>query len=321
VDLIYTNADREDIGVLLDFELDLAIGKDENDFECSMAANLHCCELGSLLYMEGTEYGGIVDSIESDTANNAVIYSGRTWHGILNSKIIEPSSGQAYLTVSGEANTVIASLLSRLGLTELFEASSEDSGLNISGYQMNRYIEGYDGIKKMLKAVGGKLLFNYMGDKVVLSAVPIHDYSEDEEFDSDLIDLNIKKSERTVNHLICLGKGELVERTVIHLYADKNGTISHTQTYEGLAECVAVYDYPNVESTEELEAKGIEHLEKLWQPEEIKVDFSGDEQSFDIGDIVGGVDNITGISAATEITKKIVTIKNSKITISYEVGE
>ena len=33
MDLIYTNANRVDQGVLLDYELDLAFGADENNFE------------------------------------------------------------------------------------------------------------------------------------------------------------------------------------------------------------------------------------------------------------------------------------------------
>ena len=86
MDLIYTNSAREDIGVLLDYELDLAFGADENNFECRIASASHCCEAGSLLYMEGTEYGGIVDSIQSDTEAQEITYIGRTWHGILNSK-------------------------------------------------------------------------------------------------------------------------------------------------------------------------------------------------------------------------------------------
>ena len=51
MDLIYTNAQREDLGVLLDYEMDLAFGQDENNFECTIASASHCCEAGSYLYM------------------------------------------------------------------------------------------------------------------------------------------------------------------------------------------------------------------------------------------------------------------------------
>lgn len=321
MDLIYTNAAKEDIGVLLDYEFDLAFGSDENNFECSLLLQNHCMEAGSLLYIEGTEYGGIVDSIQSDTSREEVIYSGRTWHGILDSKVLAPDDGEAYLTVSGEANSVIASLLSRMDLSDFFEASSEDSGLTVSTYKMNRYINGYDGIKKMLKTVGGKLRFTVQNGKVILSAMAIHDYSADEEFDSDLLDFQIKKNYKTVNHLICLGSGELENRTVIHLYADESGNISQEQTLFGMDEFSAVFDYPNVESVEELERSGRAELKSLWGASELSVDFDADADTYDVGDIVGAYDNVTQISVCAVIAKKIVTINNGQITISYKVGD
>ena len=271
--------------------------------------------------MEGTEYGGIVDAIQSKSDTQEVIYSGRTWQGILESKILEPDSGSDYLVLNGDANAVISALLTRMGLDELFEASSDVSGMTVRNYKMDRYIAGYTGIKKMLASVGGKLLFAFQADKVILSAVAVHDYTQDEQFDSDLVDFDVKKSYKTVNHLICLGKGELAERTVLHLYADKEGNISQTQTQFGLDEITAVYDYSSVESNDELVSGGMERLAELWKPDSLKIDFDDTTDNYDVGDIVGAVDNITGITISSKITKKIVTIKNGQITISYEVGE
>ena len=321
MDLIYMNSDFEDLGMLLDYEIDMAFGRDENNFECGIATAAHCCEAGFYLYMEGTEYGGIIDSIESNNEQQEVIYSGRTWHGILNSKIIEPDSGQAYLTLSGEANAVIASLLSRLSLTEIFEASTEDSGFVIRNYKMNRYIAGYDGITKMLANVGARVQIAIHGGKVVVSAAPKKDYTQDEEFDSDLVDFKIRKNYKTVNHLVCLGSGELTERMVVHLYADTQGNISQEQTQFGLDEYAATFDYPNVESEEELIRSGTEELKTLWEPANLSVDFDSDSDAYYVGDIVGACDNVTKISVAAVITKKIVTIKNGQTTISYKVGE
>lgn len=321
MDLIYMNASKEDVGVLLSYELDLAFGKDENNFECCIQSNDHCCEAGYYLYMEETEYGGIVDSIESDTENDEVTYYGRTWQGILNSKVIQPDNGAAYLTVSGEANAVIATVLSRLSLTALFEASSEKSGLNVSSYKMNRYVAGYDGIVKMLNSVGGKLQFKFQDGKVVLSAVPKHDFTQDEEFDSDHIAFRVKKKHKTVNHLICLGSGELQNRMVIHLYADTSGNISATQTQFGMDEYTSVFDYSSVESEEELLSSGKDRLKELWGQDELTINLDDTSDTYGVGDIIGAYDNITEISVAAEITKKIVTIKNGQITIHYEVGE
>lgn len=321
MDLIYMNADKEDVGVLLDYELDMAFGTDENNFECKIVSASHCCGAGFYLYIEGTEYGGVIDSIRSKSDTKEVVYSGRTWHGVLNSKVLQPDSGKAYLTVTGEANSVLGRLIERMGLSDLFEASAEDSGVTISNYAMNRYICGYDGIKKMLKTAGAKLRVKFVGGKVILSAKAVYDYSKDEEFDSDQVDFDIIKRYKTVNHLICLGAGELENRTVLHLYADAEGNISHTQTQFGADEYAAVYDYANAESEEQLEADGIEKLNELWETDGLSINFDANAEAYDVGDIVGAVDNITGITVSTDIVKKIVTIQNGRTTISYEVGE
>lgn len=316
MDLIYMNSNMEDIGVLQDYEMDLAFGTDENNFECQISAASHCCEGGYFLYFEGTEYGGIIDGVEIDTAMNEVAYSGRTWQGILNAKVLCPDDGQDYLVVSGEANAVLSSLLSRFSLTDLFEADTANSGITISKYQMYRYITGYDGIVKMLNSANAKLKVKFDGHKVILSAVKKQDYSQNEEFDSDLMDFRIKKKVKTVNHLICLGKGELADRTVVHLYADAEGNISQTQTQFGVDEYTAVYNYSSVETEEELIRSGTEQLEALWEQDEVSADFGADSDAYDVGDTVGAYDNITGLYISTEIKKKIVTIKNGQITVS-----
>ena len=320
MDLIYMNNAKEDLGVLHDYKLDLAYGEDENDFELQIPASAHCCGAGFYLYIEGTEYGGIVDDIGSNTDTAEVTYAGRTWHGFLNSKIIEPDAGEGYLVLSGEANAILAALITRLGLGDLFAASEEDSGVTISRYKMNRYIPAYDGIRKMLKTENGKLRFTFADGKVVLSAHPRGDYTHDGDLDSDLVDIKVKRHYHPVNHLVCLGRGELADREVIHLYVDADGKISKTQTFFGMEERADVYDYPNVESLEELESGGITRLKELTLANEVDVALDEDSVQYEVQDLIGATDNITGLSATAEITKKIVTIENGRITISYKVG-
>jgi len=320
VDLIYANAEKEDVGVMKNFTFDLAFGDDENSFELTTNTNNHVCAAGFILYMEGTEYGGKVDKVRVATANDEIVYIGRTWHGILASKIIEPDAGEDYLVCSGEANAVIGELLSRLGLSDLFNASAENSTLTIVDYQMNRYVDGYTGIRKMLKSVGAKLKINFQDGFVQLSAEPLVDYSKDDEFDSSQIDFVVEKNYSPTNHLICLGKGELKDRQVIHLYTDADGNISHTQSLTGLDEVTDIYDNANCESLEELEQSGKETLEKAWNTDSLQVDFDS-TKVYDVDDIVGSRENTTGIYMAKPIIKKIVTIKDGVVTIQHKVGE
>ena len=318
MDLIYANSERKDLGIVRAYNFDLAFGSDENNFELKIDTDNHCCEAGYYVYIEGTEYGGIIDAVASDTAAEEVTYTGRTWHGILNSKVLCPDAGQDYLTLNGNANTVLSTLISRMGLTSIFAASSDASDLTISSYKMERYITGYDGIRKMLNSVNGKLVMSYNGTKVILSAVPIVDYTADGVFDSDILSFTVKKTSKKVNHLICLGKGELKDRTVVHLYADTSGNISQTQTLTGLDEYTAVYDNPNAESIEKLREAGTEQLAELQKQDDLSASLSEGEDVFDVGDIVGAVDNVTGIAISVPISKKIISIQNDYLSAAYE---
>lgn len=317
MDLIYTNSDREDIGVLPDFSLDLAFGSDENDFELVVSARNHVADAGGYIYIQGTEYGGLIDAVTSDTGAEEVTYTGRTWHGLLNSKVLEPDAGENYLIVSGDANAVLAALISRMGLETLFVADTTESGFTLKNYQFDRYISGYSGILKMLSSVNAKLQMRHDGANVVLSAVAIKDYTEDG-LDSDLADVKITKTKNKVNHLICLGSGELTERMVVHLYADVDGNVSQTQTFFGVDEYAVTYDYSSVETEEELIEDGTERLKELLQQDDLAVNFSESDDIYDVGDIVGVTDNITGLSVAVPATKKIVKIEGDDITISIE---
>ena len=315
------NANKEDIGVAQDATLDLAFGSGENDFECKIASVNHCCNEGYFLYYEGTEYGGIVDDIYINTDKEEITYHGRTWHGMMNAKVIEPDAGEDYLILDGEANERLAFLIDRMGLSALFRASTDDSGINIGNYKMNRYIGGYDGIRKMLRASGAKLNISFADGFVELSAKPVVDYSGDEQLDTDQINFDIKKRYHPLNHVICLGKGDLAEREVIHVYADAEGNISDSQVFFGIDEVAEPYEYANAESSEELRQGGIDRIKESWEGSEVNFDFDANEISYDIGDIVGAKERMTGIEVNAEITKKIVKIQDNTTTISYKVGE
>jgi len=207
MDLIYTDKRRQDVGVLNDYTFDLAFGADENDFELTLDAENHCCDANCLLYIENTEYGGIIDGIGVVTGSEQLRYFGRTWQGIFASKIIEPDEGEAYLTVSGDANEIIGDLIERCGLSELFVAPKSPSGLTIESYQFDRYVDAYSGLKKMLEFVNWKLRFSFVGQAVLVSALPAVDYSQGEQFDSAGAEMSIEKRKNNTNHLICLGKG------------------------------------------------------------------------------------------------------------------
>lgn len=319
MDLIYMDESKKDIDVLKDYTLDLAYGSDENDFECKVNINNNVCKTGYYLYFEGEEYGGVIDSVGVDTDETTVTYSGRTWHGILESKVLQPDEGEDYLIVSGEANEVLKLLIERMGLSELFKVSTLNSNIQISSYQMNRYIKGYTGIMKMLKAYNAKLNIVFNRGFVELSASPLADYSQDEQFDTDQISFTIKRNSKHINHVICLGRGDLKDRRVIHIYCDLLGNISGTQTLTGLDEMCEIYDNSNAESDEDLIQGGIDKITESFASD--SVDFSldsNDQYIFDVNDKVGAREQITGTYVVASVSKKIVNISNNSTSISYD---
>ena len=275
--------------------------------------------MNSIFYFENTEYGGKITKLKVDTGNNKLYYGGRTFYGMLCDKVIAPNAGQNYYIVSGDANSIISTLMNRFGLSDLFSASTGTSGFTFTNYKFDRYINCYKGLCKMLKTKNAKLRARFEDRKVVLSAVSIEDYS-DKEFSSDILKFTIEQNKRPVNHLVCLGQGELAQRTVINLYADANGNVSQTQYFTDLDEVAETYDYSNVESPEELLKAGTEKLLEYQKADEINITIENAEK--DVGDIVGGYEVVTGMKITGEISKKIVKVENNNDPqFSYEVGK
>lgn len=317
MDLIHTDANRVDQGVLAAYAFDLSFGANENDFEITLGAKEPVLSDGSFAYIEGTEYGGVVDGIKASTNSDTVTYTGRTWHGLLNSKVIEPDAGESHLVVSGDANELLAMLIARLGLSELFVVAEELSGINISNYKFHRYCKGYDGIRDMLRDNGAKLNIAWENRAVRLSAVPIVDYTESPA-DSDTASLNVEKYSKKVNHLICLGQGNLAEREVLHLYVDQFGNIGDTQYFTGLHEFTDTYENTN---SEDLRADGIKRLTELQNNDKAEISLrEANKNAYDIGDIVGASELKTGVTVAATVTQKIIKIKNGVVSTEYKTG-
>ena len=171
----------------------------------------------------------------------------------------------------------------------------------------------------MLNKFGAKLHMEWHEEQVILSAIPYVSY-DDEELDSDHVNFAINQVFNPVNHMICLGRGELKDRMVVHLYCDEDGDISQTQTFTGLEERCEVLDYPNAESEEELVTEGESRLKAAWNASLVDIRLD-DEYTFDIGDVITVSEIVTGVHLTRSITKKIVTIDKNVFRCQYEVGE
>lgn len=278
---------------------------------------------GNRIIIPGTEYGGIIGAKKTTTAENTVTISGLGWRGILYRKIIKPPAGQAYKTVSGELNDVLAQLISEAGISDLFSVSEEQTGVSLNGYQFDRYITLLDGIHKMLKSVGYRLEVKYIevidgAGYVQLSAAEITDYSASIELSQDdRLDFTFDEQKNGINHLVCLGKGELNDRVVVDLYVQGDGTIGTHQYFTGLKEVAATYENVAAEDAASLTEYGTEELERLTSKQTFKMNVERLSIDVEIGDIIGGRDYITGMNMNKPVINKIYTSQNGIVTKEY----
>ena len=319
-DIIVAEPDGTELRCMLFSEYDFEIGDEENSFLVTCPrAEWESVANDSRVYIPGTEYGGLFKRLESDTKNNSVAVGGLTWRGMLQKKIISPPSGQDYATDSGELNAILGARVSA-AFPGLFVGSSESTGITVS-YQYHRYTTLYDGLKALLKSVGYKMQIEYdqVLRKVVVSAAPIVDYSNEIEYSSDMsADYSMTIDRTGINHLVCLGSGELKNRTVVHLYVDGNGVISQTQTFYGENEIAEVYDYAGA-SRDDLIQSGIDQLKNEINLNEFSINLES-EREVAVGDIVGARDYITGYTVTAPITTKLIKFEDGLIRIEYKLS-
>lgn len=313
--LVIHDSTLGDIREIEDFELDLAFGSDENALKLEARADEAPVE-GQLVFIDGTEYGGIIDQVSYDAgreATGSILCRGRTWHGILAGKRLLPDSGSGYLSVSGKAGDALASLIERMGLSGLFSVASDDTSMS---YAFDRFVDGYSGLKAMAKANGRKVVMRRKGGKVEISLPPAVDYAN--KVDSDLLDFTLTSVHRCVNHLVCAGTGELENRAVVHFYADAAGNVSHTQSLFGVDEICALYDYSNADEAK-LEEEGGKKLREYQTQGSVEVD-AHDDIDVNVGDIISARDNVHGKTVSATVVKKIVQVSRGVATYRYEVG-
>lgn len=323
-DIILADSDGRELGAILDSNITVDTNG-EYEFSVQIARSNWYPELtfSSYVYITDTEYGGIIGEVLTDTTLDYVELKGITWRGRLQYKVIEPSAGSDYKTVSGELNQVMKTLIEP-EFDGLFRVSSEDTGISVKNFQFDRYCTLLEGLTKMLKSVGYRLQIRLIKEQdepcyILIEAVPIIDYSAQIELSQDSrLNFTMDDKQNGVNHLVVTGKGEMQERNVFHLYVQKDGSIGKTQYYKGLNEISAVYENTSTE-TAELEKTSAEQLQKLMNKKTFQMDVAKLGIEVGIGDIVGGRDYLTGMYMSKPIENIIYEITNDVESITYKL--
>lgn len=315
MDLIYvrTDANGSTSGYLTNYEAAFDVSTDldyvTNNFEITMVlpsdkADLLWAEneISTIVYVEGTEYGGLIDGSVISIADNTIKYTGRTWRGCLAQWIVEPPTGQDYLVVSGN----LADSLRLLPMGDYITVA--DTPYSGGTYQFNRYITTFEGATNLITAAQANLRMSIVWESsgnsgtatlTITEARDLRNTIEVSQDYNDKIQLTITRDGNTPKELICLGAGELKDRQVIKLYADDNWNVS--QVPIAGAHPVEVYDFS---SSENLLADGRKHfLELIHNHEQIEVTIN--DLDIQLSDIIGAKDILTGETVSAEITSII----------------
>ena len=322
MDIIYTNTDFEAMGVLNAESIDISIGGDADEFEIIQDVRNATLEKGALIYAADTEWGGIVRHCKTKPTNNSlrkVVFTGPTFSGMLAERIVVPPSGQTHYHLQGEANSAIGSLLSYLDLDDLFAASEEASGITLD-VDMDRFCNAFEGLRKALATSNARICiyYDHTTHKVRVGAAAQKTSTLSSE--NSPVEIAIQTS---VNHLVCAGTGELLERVVVHLYANSQGAISQKQTLFGLDRIDAFYENTNAELDELIES-GTEKFEELIEDESsASISFNDAlEDVYALDQVIVCYDSDLGLKATTSIAKKVfVFTSDSDETFRYESAD
>lgn len=325
LEYIYTDANYSELGYLAHFDADIELGKcdiSKNDFELALPLEDRdpLFGIGSLFYKEDTEIGGVIQHLKVNTSDNTITLIGPTFRGLLEKEYVQPPVGSAYLILNGEANACINVLIG-----DRFDGLFVVDNIGASNINVKydvRDINLLQALEKALGASNARLCIKHQIDgKVHLYAEKINDLSDTLQYDNDYqISMIVKTKSKPYNHILCLGKGELLNRLRVNLYLQSDGSWSESnETYKGLSRKTYKHEDVNVEKRDELIKNAIEKVAEANESNTLEISFDADDA--ELFDIVGAKENVTGISFNEPITQKIIKISDGDVSIYYKVGD
>ena len=320
MDVIHANSRLEDLSTVTNFQkLDVQTRNDgqaaNNTFELVMpirAWEQDPIQIGDFLYIDQTEFGGLVKSIQKNTRSRTMTIKGLTWRGLLSCKVIFPPSGESHLVFS---NVTPSAMLSGVLGNFFSDVYVVDSVLGLPNVSYSfRYQTVLAGITTVFSRNNLSLdvAFDATRGKCVLRPRGIVDYSNDYDISEDLgVNLTIKTGDTiTYNHVIGLGTGELTERQTVERWL-YNGQIysSRPAQIPENREQTMVYDYSSVESYETLVEETEKQLQAYADTTKVDVDVSQVvDVDMKLDDTITVFDRTMCINAVKRVSQMVLTI-------------
>ncbi len=275
---------------------------------------------GHYIYIEDSEWGGPVEQLRHISSDGQIRLRGTCWRGLLRRRVIAPEPGQTHLILdAAEGNAAIAALTGTWQ-SGLFSVSADDSGLICSASL--RYVPLQNALDDILGTAGGRLSAVFSGGRVLLSAQPSRDMSDmvelSQEYDARLL---TDSGMRIYDHIIALGRGEMLERQVVELWLLPDGTVTDDRTLVNDPDHAStlLYDYPAVESPEELENAARRKLLSYAAESSMEIEMT-DNIGLELTDTASVRDTLTGMTAVLRVTARELTVNSSGITLAHHLS-
>ena len=278
---------------------------------------------GHYIYAPGTEWGGPVTLVKHVTQSKRVTLQGPTWRGLLHQRRIYPPAGEGYRVYTNiDANDLISSVVGQ-SYGPIFIFPGTEAGVQVSAQY--RYQSYAVGLQTVLANYGLRLniRFDNTVPAAVLSAEPVNQLSDDIEISQDygINFTSIIGNVELANHCLALGSGELAERTVLEVYrVGDNYYTSRPASLPTTALRTVLLDYGSAEDTDELLKSAVERLQGTAPKQSISINEIGLDIDMQLGDQLNVRDRLTGLEALSEVTNKILTIKDGRTAIDTQVG-
>lgn len=309
MNVAYTNDSLSTVGFISFVGFDTSIGDSGNQVQLKLHSSQKTeIAKGSLIWSPGTEYGGIIQDIQSKLETDGqryVYYSGPSWSGRLSQRIVCPPTGADHYTLEGEANEALNTLMKYLELDYLFQTPEGNSGITLNS-DLDRFADGYSALRKAAAENDCRLSMKYdnTAKKVIIQFVKRETHGN---YTSDNSPISVTVGS-PVNHLVCAGTGELQDRVVVHLYIDNDGNVSQTQYYKGADDISTLYENTSADRDKLIE-EGTKKLLEYQEVNQVEISVEdGSEDLYPLDDVIVGFDPVTGIKASSTIAKKVVSV-------------
>ena len=278
---------------------------------------------GHYIYSPRSEWGGPVTVVKHVTGTKRVTVQGPTWRGLLYQRRIYPPAGEGYRRITNvDVNDLIYQVVGNTFGT-LFAFVTTPLGVTTSA--QFRYQSYAQGLQTVLADVGTRLNVDFENviPAVVLSAEPVRRLANTVEISQDY-GINFTSEIGNIelaNHCLALGSGELADRTILNVY--RVGDTYYTEQPASLADedvRTVLLDYGNAEDDSELLSSAINRLKETAPKQSISINEVGLNVTMNLGDQINVRDRLTGLEALSEVTQKILTIKQGQTKIDTQIS-